>query len=119
MIKRMIDADALLEALGNKKPRVIINPPVAIGYGQAMCDIEELINELATPAPTPQESIFDAGGWCFDLSKAPIYPSTPLLVKTIDGYTTTYNFYGLNKKDHVCWRFIFPPTLPTGGNNDK
>jgi hypothetical protein len=26
------------------------------------------INELATPAPEPQESIFDADGWCWDMS---------------------------------------------------
>ena len=46
--KRIIDADALLSALAGRKPRVIVNPPIAIGYGQAMCDIEEIVNELAT-----------------------------------------------------------------------
>lgn len=67
MNKRMIDADALLSALVNKKPKAIHNPPVAIGYEQAICDLQMLISEL----PTPQESIFDADGWCWDMEKAP------------------------------------------------
>lgn len=63
MSKRMIDADALenwLKTQINKLPYYSTNNPY-----QAIIN---KINELATPAPEPQESIFDADGWCWDLS---------------------------------------------------
>jgi hypothetical protein len=57
MTDRIIKVDALLRALADRKPRAIHNPPVAIGYGQAMCDLEEIISEIATTAPETQESV--------------------------------------------------------------
>lgn len=67
MTKRIIDADALLAWVN-------INTHDGGWNGQASVVFEdeliEKINELATPAPEPQtlESIYDAQGWCWDLS---------------------------------------------------
>ena len=64
MTKRVIDADALLEWIKEKC------------YSRTVPYIAEIalknkVEELATPTPEPQESIFDADGWCYDLDKAP------------------------------------------------
>ena len=71
MSKRMIDADVLVEWLHKN-----------FEYCEDIHGIQKLvvsyrflldkIQELATPAPEPQESIFDAEGWCWDMDLAPI-----------------------------------------------
>ena len=73
MTKRMIDADVIENyILNNHRPhyskdeqgRYIFVGDILIN----LSDIRGKINELATPAPESQESIFDADGWCWDLS---------------------------------------------------
>ena len=82
MTKRMIDADALeklFEWLDNEiaMDNKIYKINLEAGYAKQPSLESTLynkkrflqkINELATPVPEPQESIFDADGWCWDLS---------------------------------------------------
>jgi hypothetical protein len=95
------------------------------------------IEELATldPAPAPQESIFDADGWCYDLKSIPKDTLIDLCVQSaIDKsvvnrevnyllneenlfYSSDYEHYldDTYEEGHliIAWRPL--PTLPTGG----
>jgi hypothetical protein len=57
MTKRMIDADAL------EKLETWLSEHEA-KFNASIYSFKQTIKELATPAPEPQESIFDAQGWC-------------------------------------------------------
>lgn len=63
MNKRMIDADALLRWV--KATKGLFDDETLDDFYSSTLN---KINELATPALEPQESIFDADGWCWDLS---------------------------------------------------
>ncbi len=76
MNKRMIDADAIENYIldnhtphysKDEKGKYIFVGKILIN----LSDIRGKINELATPAPEPQESIFDADGWCDNFNLAP------------------------------------------------
>lgn len=81
MINKMIPADLLLQWFSNQTYISFIDDIavrfVDIKYG----DIINKINELATPAPEPQESIFDADGWNNNFAEAPQGYDTPILIK--------------------------------------
>lgn len=66
--KRLKDEKKDVDFLSNKV-NTFIN-----GYNRAILIAISTITDLigkATPAPEPQESIFDADGWCWDMDKAP------------------------------------------------
>jgi hypothetical protein len=63
---KIIDADALLEFMDSEIHKYINVHGEDWDYGISYHDIKRKINELSTPAE-PQESIFDADGWCWDL----------------------------------------------------
>lgn len=80
MTKRMIDADALLEKIHNTMQDIFSDSLVALPHKGILRDVsveeilycmQDYIEQIATPAPEPQESIFDADGWCWDMEKAP------------------------------------------------
>ena len=79
MTEKMIDADELLYWLDknfeycNDVHNVEIK---AISFKFLL----KKINELATPAPEPQESIFDADGWCHNMDLAP-KNGTPFFIR--------------------------------------
>lgn len=71
MSKKMIDADVLLNWVKKKmESGELITETEHYSTENVIFvdDFIEKINELATHAPEPQESIFDADGWCLDLS---------------------------------------------------
>jgi hypothetical protein len=108
MTKIMIDAEGLkLWLLENSYVGdTVIDQTAYVEKIVFYNDLIKKINELATPAPEPQESIFDADGWCWDSSKAP-EARVILLYKSgaiIDGYVTPF-------KNIIAWR-----PLPTVGN---
>lgn len=77
MRNRMIVSDALYDYIVNKaRPSYIKN--VDGTYSNVgdflinLSDLRDKINELATPAPEPHQSIFDADGWCWDMDLTPI-----------------------------------------------
>lgn len=121
MSKRTIDADALLAWVSSK-------------HDSAVCSCErnfifitkEKINELATLAPKPQEIIYDAKGWCFDMSTVPIDENILLLCesclisevviarkpfKDAECQYSTENFCGCCTIMELAWRPL--PPLPT------
>lgn len=76
MTKKIINADALLEWVN-------INTHDGGWNGQATIvfqdDLIKKINELATPAPEPQESIYDAEGWG-DMYDVPINTEVEVMI---------------------------------------
>lgn len=63
MTKKVIDVYALINNLQDIKGNLNFCNDV----GRYWLDVAiETINELATPVTEPQESIFDAEGWCKD-----------------------------------------------------
>jgi hypothetical protein len=113
-----IDADALLEWI-NKNTQE--GEWCGANGWQAdivfLSELIEKINDLATPTPKPQESIFDADGWCWDFNKFKDYYSEyGFLIKTETGYTTIRcgEQYRLCLKGAIAWRPL--PKLPTVGN---
>ncbi len=70
--KRMIDADALLEWVKSETYNIYCEEMMRDYFMVYSEDLVKKINELATPAPEPQQSIYDAEGWCWDIDKAPI-----------------------------------------------
>jgi len=121
MTKRIIDADALLKWV---KRHEIEDENETGHYVVISFDLEEKINELATPAPEPQESIFDADGWCKKLKLMPRRPESYKclmwlkhkktggeIFKVVKTFIFPDWFY---KYDLIAWR-----PLPTGGNNDS
>jgi hypothetical protein len=91
MTKRMIDADELIEFIFN------CDSILDLSLG-----ILSKINELATPAE-PQESIFDADGWCWDMNLAP-HDGCNLLLKNYnsDDFFIMYDCYKETQEDY--WR---------------
>lgn len=136
MTNGILEVDALLEWVNkNKYPFTDEGTPLDIHYIYSD-DLIKKINELATPVSEPQESIFDADGWCWDMSL--IYNDKEyhfLIERTVASvkanrktyYQTIgyFDFIQSNLKDtYLClgdtlkaWRPL--PTLPTGGNHDK
>ena len=132
MTNKIIDVDALHQRIGKyslarhleyrKDIEYVRNTPEIVSrykhidehFTRAINYISSIIEELATPAPEPQQSVFDADVWCWDLDKAP--KETVLLIKTnySFGYRVTINFYGLHKETDLAWKVL--PALPTGGN---
>lgn len=140
MTKRMIDADALLELINDNSELI------TTGYSNADDVLTQKINELATPAPEPQESIYDAEGWCWDMDKAPVtaigyrieffdilvlkkyHVGTQNECKQYERIADVWLDYELKLRDKdqqklniadVCilaWRPL--PPLPTGGNHE-
>lgn len=107
MTKRMIDADVLskkLEELAN----FIKDAYTGVSYKVLeVKDAIQVINDFATTAPEPQESIFNAKGWCWDINKFKNYYSdNGFLIKTEYGYTTIRcgEQYRLRLKDFIAWR---------------
>lgn len=116
MTKRMIDADALL---GFAKKQLEISR-YAIDSSDTNFKLKdthkgcviilesfiEKIQELATPTE-PQESNFDADGWCWDFDKfKDYYSDNGFLIKTETGWTTirSREQYRLCLKGVVAWR---------------
>ena len=79
----MMDADALVEwVINNTSPYYRKDIDGKYGF-EVDCIIDILalrkkIQELSTPVP--EESIFDADGWCWDMDKAPENQNIILLV---------------------------------------
>jgi hypothetical protein len=142
MINRILDADAfekLLEWLENEIAMDsnvykinLENMIVKQAFLESTIYNKKLflqkINELATPAPEPQESIFDADGWCWDMDLTPDSENVIFYITNLDlkikrastGMKIGKEFYFpmVSEKDKpIAWRPL--PTLPTGGNNDK
>jgi len=129
MTKRILDADALLLRIKNSsflKDKSNMDTMQAcreIGFKSALDYVIDSINELATPAE-PQESIFDADGWCWDMDLAPdsenvIFYITNFNLKTkraATGKRINKHFYfsmESGKDEPVAWQPL--PKLPTGG----
>ena len=126
MTDRKIDADALVDALSRVTfPR---QSGFHISYKEMMDKVKYIINELATPAPEPQESIFDADGWCWDMNKAPsnenvIFYITNLDLKTKRASTgmrvhKEFCFPMVSEKDKaIAWRPM--PKLPNADTTEN
>ena len=118
MTKRMIDADALDEWLGRN-----------FEYCEDIHGIEKLvvsygfllkkIKELSTPAPEPQQSIFDADGWCWDMDLVPDRQSVILCIDNpcFKRRATTgmridkeFSFAMVSERDNpVAWKLLTIP----------
>lgn len=123
MTKRMIDADAVGRILVGIMKRGSYNI-MGVEYSidvPILQNIMHRINELATPAPEPQESIFDADRWCWDMDSLHDYGDVLLYVINPDlktkratvGKKIDKNFYfaRVSERDRPnAWRPL--PTLP-------
>jgi hypothetical protein len=101
MTKKIIDADAfekLVEWLNEQEAR----------FDASIYEVKRKIEELATPVPETQESIFDADGWCWDLSLAP-HNGCHLLLKNYisDDFFIMYDCYKNIDEDY--WRSFSLP----------
>ena len=138
MTNKMIDVDVLTEELAKIKG----NLNFCNDAGRYWLDVAiETINELATPAE-PQESIFDADGWCWDMSLLKADGTHVLLFDFHEGvsigWRTDAGIYGhadlINLTEEypkreildkiiqgyvIKWEAWKPFKFPTGGNNDK
>lgn len=112
MTKKMIDADALLDILKDDCLSKRVNGKKVIYLDDVAFHITNMIYKLY-PQLIPQESIFDADGWCYDFDKFKDYFSeNGYLIKTETDYTTIKcgHQYRLCLKDVIAWRPL--PTLP-------
>jgi hypothetical protein len=101
MTNKMIDADALLRWI--KATKGLFDDETLDDFYLSTLN---KINELATPAK-PQESIFDANGWCWDFNKFKDYYSEyGFLIKTDQSYTTIKcgEQYRLCLKGVIAWQ---------------
>ena len=98
MTKRMIDFDVLMKCVNSLYTRCRVpnkgeyslfliskKPELSNIFMNCLDVLVREIQELATPAPEPQESIFDAeGDWCYDLTTVSNKIMTLLLVNKKD-----------------------------------
>ncbi len=132
MTKRIIDADALLECVQSLAHGMYCEDMIRDYTVVVVDELINKINELATSAPAPQESV-DADGW-LDIKTAPyckmliVYDSENKL-SAVATYRPAYS-NDPNKNWRDAWDYskginFIPthyrlplPTIPTGGNHD-